>query len=215
MTGKSLLTLSIDAFSAQENAGYFSSGGGRGYSTRVTIAAARAINRTLEHMRTLMIRDIRSIYNVSRAELAAAMKFTRAKAKKVMMGSLSFVGRDALPLISFRGKQLAKGVSVKVLKTSRAGMIRPGGSHEILATSRGRAAVWIAKGQILARTAKDDHPIMLWGPSFMAFFRRPGVEEELRARTWEKYDERLRHELAWAMQNQTSNYGRSGKAGKT
>jgi hypothetical protein len=127
------------------------------------------------------------------------MTLKRAKSGKDMEGSLAFAEREALPLISFRGRQLKKGVSVKVLKTSRAGMIRPGGSHNILATKKGRAAVWIAKGQIMARAEEAAHPVVLWGPSFMAFFRRPGVLERLRTLTWEKYYERLKHEVDWAL----------------
>jgi hypothetical protein len=214
MAGNNLLQLRIDAFRAQDMARYYSRSKGRNYSTRVTIATARAINRALEHMRTLVIKDIRSVHNVSRKDVAAAMKLTRAKAKKLMEGSLAFDGRDALPLISFQGRQLAKGVSVRVLKTSRAGKIRPGGSHGILATRKGRAAVWIAKGQIMARTEGADHPIILWGPSFMTFFRRPGVAERMRGQAEQEFSERLKHEMAWALENQTSDYGRDGKAGQ-
>ncbi|MDR2051134.1 MAG: phage tail protein [Deltaproteobacteria bacterium] len=215
MAGVTPLKIEINAFEAQEMAGYFSDGGGRGYSTRVTIATARAINRALAHMQTLVIKDIRAAYNVKRADVAAVMKLKKATAKKIMQGSLEFEGRASLSLIRFGGRRNKHGVSVRVLKTSRAGNIQPGGTHKILATKKaGRAAVWIAKGVIMARTEEAEHPIMLWGPSFLAYFHRPGIAEQLRERAAAKFRERLKHEVAWALENQTSGHGRNGKAGQ-
>jgi hypothetical protein len=196
MADKNILQIDINVFEAQGLLGVLRDNLSIG-SSKMSLATASAINRALAHMRTLVIRDIRATYNVRRADVTTAMKLKEATAKKIMRGSLEFQGRAALPLISFGGRQNKRGVSVRVLKTSKAANIRPGGTHNILATKKkGRAAVWIAKGAIMARTEDADHPVMLWGPSFLAYFHRPGVAEQLRDQAEAKFRERLAHEVS-------------------
>lgn len=93
-----------------------------------------------------------------------------------------------MPLSQFGARQGKTYVSVKVLKANRARRIQPGGEKQILATKKGRAAVWIARGHVLARVEGREKPLPLYGPSFMAFFRSPENEASI-----------AREESAWML----------------
>lgn len=166
-------------------------------SSRVRGAAARAINRSLGHMRSLISQSLRDIYYVKKEQLDAGIRLNKARSQKIMGGSLTFRGFESPPLSLFSPRQDTKktSVSVKVLKAHRARRIQPGGEKKIIATSRGRAAVWLAKGQIMARTEGAKRPIVLYGPSFMAFFRRPNVVKALNIEAEAFFERRLRQEL--------------------
>ena len=168
--------------------------------SRLQLATARAINRTLIHTRKKMITEIRAVHYIKAGELNRAITLKKAKAGKETRGTLTASGDLSLPLIHFRGKQLKGGVSVKVLKTSRASMLRPGGSRKIIATKKsGRAAVWIAKGNIYARVEDSDHPVVLFGPNFMTFLNRPGVADRLNRESSEMLKTRIRHEAEFLL----------------
>jgi hypothetical protein len=179
-------------------------------SSRLKIIGARAINRNLKHMLTHISRGVRKIYYVGKPDFDAAVTLVKASPKKTMRGKLLFNDRMSLPLVHFGAHQRKTFVSVKVLRANRARRIQPGGKHKILATERkGRAAVWIAKGQVLARVEDSETPVMLWGPSFMAFFRKPGIAEQLREESARHLNERLIAETKYMLSGRgLKNYGR-------
>lgn len=176
-------------------------------SSRMRLAVSRTINRTMAHMRTVISGRIRQTYNIKKSDLDAALKIIKAKAGKNPSGGLSWSSRSSLPLSRFGAKAGKTYVSVRVLKSSRAARIQPGGKHAIAATSKGRAAVWIAKGHVMARTEDSKNPIVLYGPSFMSFFNGTGVAEGLRdeAQVW--FEKRLPHEVEQAIRG-ANNFGR-------
>lgn len=149
-------------------------------SSRMRIAVARAINRTTAHMRTRISRQIRATYYVKKTDLDNSAKIKMARASKNASGLLSFAERGSLPLSNFGARAGKTYVSVKVLKANRARRIQPGGAHKILATPKGRSAVWMAKGHVMARVEGKDSPMVLYGPSFMSFFTIPGLPDGLR-----------------------------------
>lgn len=167
--------------------------------SRLRRAVIISTNDTLKHMRTIITSVkhglINKAYYVKKEDLTAAMRMNMARQRgRNIRGSLSFRYRQSLPLSLFNAKQGKTYVSVKVLKTSRAGRIRPGGEKKILATRKRRAAVWIARGQIYARVEGREKPLILYGPSFMAFFRSPENEAIL-----------AREENAWMLKRLQQN----------
>lgn len=179
----------------------------RNGSSRLRLAVSRAINRTMAHMRTVISGRIRKTYNVKKSDLDASLKIIKAKAGKNPSGGLSWSSRSSLPLSKFGAKAGKTYVSVRVLKSSRAARIQPGGKHAIAATSKGRAAVWIAKGHVMARTEDGSSPIVLYGPSFMSFFNGPGVGSGLRDEAQAWFEQRLPHEVEQAIRG-VNNFGR-------
>lgn len=166
---------------------------------RLRRVMANAINRTLLHMRTVAVRGIRETYFVPAGEVRKTMSLRRARPNSNPSGELKFKGNMTSPLIKFGAQQRKKGVSVRVLRSSGARFIQPGGDKKIVKTAKDRAAVWIAKGDVYARVEDRDHPVILYGPSFLSFFNRPGVAEQLRAQSEEFMIKRLRHEAEYAL----------------
>lgn len=158
-------------------------------------ACARAINRSLGHMRSLISQEIRDIYYIKKAVLDKGIRLHAAVPRDHPEGALTFSGLETPPLSQFSPRRGKTYVSVRVLKAHRARRIHPGGEKKIVATSKGRAAVWLAKGQVMARTEGSDQPIILYGPSFMAFFRRANVVKALTIEARRYYQARLEHEL--------------------
>lgn len=168
------------------------------------IAVMRSIDRTLRHMRSDISKKIRARYNVKKAVLDKGIELEdTGGAHREQYGVLSFKGFESPPLSKFdpqvrynkKGKPTA--LSVKVLKVNRRRYIKPGGKHKIVVTSKGKAAVWMAKGQVMARTEESKKPIILYGPSFMAFFRLPGVAEALNAESGRYFRKQLSHMVDW------------------
>ena len=164
-------------------------------SSQLKVIGARAVNRTVSHMRTVISKELRKKYYVQKRDLDASITIVKANPKKAMRGDLRYRDNMSLPLISFGAKQNKNYVSVRVLKANKMRRIQAGGERKILETDKKkRAAVWIAKGQVMARTEDADHPVMLWGPSFMSFFYQPSVGEQLRAESEAFLQKRLEHE---------------------
>ncbi|WP_296966938.1 hypothetical protein [uncultured Desulfovibrio sp.] len=176
-------------------------------SSRMRLAVSRTINRTMKHMRTVISGRIRQTYNVKKSDLDASLKIIKAGTGKNPKGGLSWSSRKSQPLVNFAAKAGKTYVSVKVLKSSRAARIQPGGKRQIAATGKGRAAVWIARGHVMARTEGGKNPIVLYGPSFMSFFNAPGVAEGLRDEAQAWFEQRLPHEVAQAMRG-INNFGK-------
>lgn len=178
-------------------------------SSRMRISVARAINRTTAHMLTHISRQIRATYYVKKADLDKSAKITKAKAVKHSAGRLAFAELGSLPLSSFGARAAKTYVSVKVLKANRARRIQPGGDRKIIATRKGRAAVWMAKGHVMARVEDQDTPLVLYGPSFMSFFTRQGMPEALRGETHDFFVKRLEQEAKFMISGRgLVNFGR-------
>lgn len=182
----------VDLEGARELAGFqrLVRMGGNG----LRLAVSHSINRTLKSMASLASAEIRDVYYVKKGVLDKGIHISMAKAGK-LEGDLAFKGYESPPLGKFDPKQGKTYVSVKVLKANRARHIQPGGKHKIIVTSKGRAAVWIARGQVMARSEESEKPIMLYGPSFMAFFRRPNVSKALSIEAEELYRKNLERQI--------------------
>lgn len=164
--------------------------------SRLKWAVVDATNDTLEHMRSFLSREIRATYYVKKADLDAAIHIKEARQRRGnIFGSLSFRYRQSLPLSKFGAKQRKTFVSVRVLKANRTRRIQPGGDKKIIATSKGRAAVWMAKGHVMARVEDRKKPLVLYGPSFMAFFRSPENMAAIAREENEWMLKRLRHHV--------------------
>lgn len=179
-------------------------------SSRVKVAVSRAINRTLEHMRTDISKRIRKIYYVKKADFDGATKIRKADTSKNQVGYLKFSYRGSLPLSKFGATRGKNYVSVKVIRTERRKRIQPGGIHHIYASWPSlQAAVWIAKGHVMARVDDKDHPVILYGPSFMSFFTEPGMARELESEMNAFLAKRVAHELKWVSNEKNlTNFGR-------
>lgn len=164
--------------------------------SRLRWAVVDATNDTLKHMRSFLSRKIRATYYVKKADIDAAIHMEKAHQRgRNIIGSLSFRHRQSLPLSKFGAKQRKTFVSVRVLKANRTRRIQPGGDKKILATSKGRAAVWMAKGHVMARVEDREKPLVLYGPSFMAFFRSPENMTAIAREENEWMLKRLRHHV--------------------
>lgn len=160
----------------------------------------RAQNRVLMGMRTEVVKDVRSEYRAPAAEIRRGMSVRRASTRD-MTARLTVKGRMSIELVNFSARETRRGVSVRVLRRSRAAVIRPGGSQGILATKKRQvSATFIAKGHVLARVKDKDHPIILWGPNFMSAFSKPELRAQLQREAERRFAERLHaeanHELA-------------------
>ncbi len=167
----------------------------------VRFAAGRAVNNSLNHMRSLISQMLRDTYYIKKEKLDTSIKIHDARFNSNPTGKLTFKDFESPPLSKFSPVQNKKRtfISVKVLKTNRRRRIEPGGEKRIIATSKGRAAVWLAKGQIMARTEDSAHPVVLYGPSFMAFFRRENVIKALNIEARDWFLKRFRHELRYEL----------------
>lgn len=194
----------------REDMSFFSPNAGR-----VRAAISYAVNDTLKHMKSYASKLVRGQYYVKKHDLDKAIGSRKAYIKKTgaaIVGMLSFKSKKNLPLVQFGATQNRKFVSVRVLKANRKRQIQPGGHKEIVETQKGRAAVWIAKGHVFARTEKDAGPIILYGPSLMAFFGHDENKILLRNEQTAWLLKRLEHHVACARAGKFSaGYQAAGK----
>lgn len=166
---------------------------------RFAKVVARAQNRVIMGMRTETVSEIRKIYNAPAADVRKTMTVTKAD-KNRLQARLTLRGAMALELVRYGARETRKGVSVRILRASKAKPIQPGGERKILATKkRGVSATWIAKGHVLSRVEGKDHPVMLWGPSFMTLFSREEVIANLRKTAEERFMRRVKAEADWEL----------------
>lgn len=192
-------------------------------SSRVKIATKWAIVDTLKYLRTQISSQIRKTYNVQKQNLDAAIKIRWPHAGKNQAGSIAFSKRHSLPLSMFDAKETMKkgrgnkgkslGISVQILKgkaKAQRKIIRPGGIHHIYASWPSlQAAVWLAKGHVMARVDDKDHPVILYGPSFMSFFTLEGRPDALQDMAAAKMENRLKQHLKFvANKSNLTNFGR-------
>ena len=140
---------------------------------------ARVQNVVIRGMRTEVSKVIRAEYAAPAKEVAKTMSITKASSRN-QFAALHMRGRMAVELVHYGAKQGKKGVSIKVLKSSKKAPIKSGGKLDILSTlKRGASATFIAKQHVLGRVKGKDHPIMLWGPSFLSVLNRKEVVSAL------------------------------------
>lgn len=61
----------------------------------------------------------------------------------------------------------------------------------------------------MARVDDKDHPVILYGPSFMSFFTEPGMARELESEMNAFLAKRVAHELKWVSNEKNlTNFGR-------
>lgn len=78
------------------------------------LAVARAINHTIAKAKTQVSREIRSIYDINAKYVSQALTITKADSL-TLTGMVKAKGRP-IPLIAFKARQTATGVSVIGLK---------------------------------------------------------------------------------------------------
>ncbi|MDR1946643.1 MAG: hypothetical protein LBQ51_05695 [Desulfovibrio sp.] len=182
--------------------------------SRLRYAVKLGIDRTLVHLRKIIAVGIRETYHIKSAAVKNAVIMRKPVNRKgaELAGSLTYVSRLSLPLISYGAKQRKKGVSVRILKTHGTRLVTPGGDKKIMKTAKDRAAVWIAKGHVMARVEDKDHPVILYGPSLLSYFTRPGIWKMLRVEAYEFMHQRVEHETEAVL----AGFGSGGKhSGKT
>ena len=164
------------------------------------VVVARVQNRVIMSMRSDVVKDIRNEYNVPAGQVRSTMTVLKAD-KDHLVASLTLKGKMSVELVNFSARATKKGVSVRVLKASKAGVIKAGGEKQvILETKKNKAsATFIAKGHVLARIEGHDHPVMLWGPSFIAVLGREAIKQSLQQKAEARFTTRLQHEAAFAL----------------
>lgn len=191
------LAIKLDAARAESVLGYLA----RELQTkgRFTNVVARAQNRVIMGMRTETVTEIRKIYNAPAADIRKTMTVTKAN-KNRLQARLTLRGKMSVELINYGARETKKGVSVRILRGSKSKAIRPGGANEILATKKRKvSATWIAKGHVMARVEGKDHPVILWGPSFMGVFSHENVRAELQKIAEDRYVKRLKAEADYEL----------------
>jgi len=154
---------------------------------------ARAQNAALKTARAEAVRVIREEYNAPAGEIKKTMTVKKST-KRTLEARLTLKGRMSVELVHYGARPGRKGVAVKVLKSSRASAIRSGGKLGILETKKRKAsATWIAKDHVLARAEGKDHPIMLWGPSFLARLSDDDNRNRIEAAAAKRFDGSLKH----------------------
>lgn len=154
---------------------------------------ARAQNSALDTARAEAVRVIREEYNAPAGEIRKTMTVKKAT-KRTLQARLTLKGRMSVELVHYGARQARKGVAVKVLKSSRKAAIRPGGALGILETKKRKAsATWIAKSHVLARVEGKDHPIMLWGPSFLSRLSNDDNRARIETAAATRFEGSLKH----------------------
>ena len=162
---------------------------------------ARAQNDALKTARAEAKRAIREEYNAPAGKIEKTISVREANQRR-LVAVLTLKGRMSVELIHYGAKdpnaardRKGKGVTVKVLKRSKRGAIRPGGKQKILATQKRRvSATWIAKGHVLGRVDDAEHPIkMLWGPSFLTRLSDQDVRARLETKSRARFENRLQY----------------------
>lgn len=154
---------------------------------------ARAQNAALDTARAEAVRVIREEYNAPAGEIKKTMTVKKAT-KRTLQARLTLKGRMSVELVYYGARPGRKGVAVKVLKSSRKTAIRSGGNLGILETKKRKAsATWIAKGHVLARVKDKDHPVMLWGPSFLSRLSNDENRARIEAVAARRFEGSLKH----------------------
>lgn len=162
------------------------------------LAIARAINHTIGKSQTLIINRIKAIYDIPNKYIKQDLSIVKAD-RLTLRGLVKAKGRP-LPLISFRARQVGRGVSV-ITPTGRK--IIPG--VFIASMPNGHTGVYVrgkyASGQIARRRARirksgPDLPITeLKGISIPKAMANKIIIQNLSKSIADMFPPRLEHEL--------------------
>jgi hypothetical protein len=175
-----------------------------GYKT----VAMRAVNKTLDGMRTDVVRLIRSTYAVPARDLREKLSVIKAK-KSYLRGSLSAKGPISVPLMRYgayprapfisapkgpRGKR-HKGVTVKV----RADAGRKGVRHAFVLNSPSTGRPEVVKKVHADRR----YPIrILYGPGHLAALREDENLGSLQEQAMERFSKAVDHEARYLIEKE-------------
>jgi hypothetical protein len=156
-------------------------------------AISMGLNEAISTCTTEAIKAIREEFAVSRTEVRNTLRVWKASRQK-LRAELVGRGRMSVELIHYDAAKTRKGVSVKVLKSSKRSIIPAGGEMGILETQkRKRPRTWIAKGHVLAMTGKEKNPIrMLWGPSFLSRLSNDDIRARVLQTGVAKFEKRIK-----------------------
>lgn len=161
-------------------------------------ALARAINRTLNAVRTEAVRSARTTYTARQKKLFERVSLRRA-GRSNLEAILEFRGRLGMSLIHFEATpnrpqrpaaRPADGVSARILRSGSRKVARSPKSGRsksfIIRKPQGGYGVFVRHGQELE---------MLFGPSSVQALQREDNQERMIERADEVFPRRLRHEL--------------------
>lgn len=162
------------------------------------LAVARAINHTMAKVKTRIVREIKSVYDIPNKYLNDALSLRKAD-RLTLTGMVKAKGRP-LPLIALRARQVGSGVSVLGLHGRKIipGVfiaLMPGGKRGVFVRgkySSGR----IARRKHRVRQSGNDLPIgELKGVSVPRAMKNKNILRNVSASIQTMFPERLRHEL--------------------
>lgn len=163
-------------------------------------ATVRALNKTMEQVRTQASRAVRAEgYNLKAATIKAAMKMHRARAGQ-LWARLVASGKP-VPLMQYGARQTRKGVSVNVQKGRK---LIPGAF--IARMRNGRVGVFVRDEKAARRPRMKsnkyaDLPIReLFGPSVPAGLANAKVQEALQRLIEEKFPQILASEARFVIE---------------
>lgn len=162
---------------------------GRGAAT----VLARAINRTLDGVKTDASTMIRAVITAKKKDVDATFDISKASAARPV-GSFRSTGRP-LPLISFSARQTKKGVSIQVRK-DRPRQVWP---HTFIAVMKtGHKGVFWRKavGGIRVRRLPIEEK---YGPRIPDIFSNEEVMDKVLASAKERIDKNMAHEIDYEL----------------
>lgn len=155
----------------------------RQYPGKLQQAIARALNRSLDHSRANVVKEIREKYNVPAKDVRHTISLSKASKSK-LSASLHMKGNMSVPLIHFGARATKRGVSVRVLKSSSKTIVMREGIK-----------AFIAKGQVMVRLGKARAPIKkLFGPGFVNYLNRPEIKARVQQQAGDLFRTRVIHE---------------------
>ncbi|MEF2145127.1 MAG: phage tail protein [Desulfovibrionaceae bacterium] len=158
-------------------------------------AAARAVNKTLQGLRTDVVREVRGRYNVPAKDVRGTMSIRKAW-KHNAEGVLRIRAARSVPLVRFgalprtpkvkRPRKGAPGVSVKVLSSGGRKPLR----RVFVARMRsGHVGVYERASGVRALPIRELH-----GPSFVPYLYRDDVHERVTDMATDRLWKHLDHE---------------------
>lgn len=153
---------------------------------KVRRAAARAINRSAESVKTDVVRRMRTHRGLNASTIREALAIRRANATSLLAEVIA--SGKPIPLRDYGARQTRKGVTVRVNPTRGRKLVVKHGNKAFEIQKFGK--------HVFVRQGKQRTPIKkLFGPSIPATFLRKQIVEamnQVAAREWPK---RFQHEL--------------------
>ncbi len=156
-------------------------------------AQVRALNRTIDELRTEAGREIRKEYNVTLRGIRQASSVTRARPGKVPVAVLTFQGKP-INLFEFDAKQTKLGVTVKV-KVGGARKLIPGAFIQTIKGGQNAG-----KKGVFRRVGKARYPIhFLPSLSLPVMAEQQAIAAALLKFADDRFDVNFAHELEFLL----------------